>query len=410
MLDVLPVAAFRGLAGGMPILIGLYIGHRWGLATLGSYAFASSFAAVGLVVTDWGCARWLPRELALAAAGKGDHNAVHTANSLRLILAAAWIVLALAMSAAGLMTRDAALFSYEFAALYVIAVASTDGVSDLIVARRTWPIAWAVAAGLAVFGLAGAGLNRLAGTAQAIVAAYVFGKLVEALVLIGPRLRLLRISGRHLFRTAGALWPFSIQAILGIVYARLAIFVVQQQRPASDVGLVGAAAALQGVVMLFPSSVALLSFPMLATFAVTERTAAMLRLVIRAVVGSAVGVTIGIVVLASIRTRVASALHVPGPYIPFVLAFLCIAYLTIGTTMAGVSLQAVGGERLAAKLSFVTLALSITYQFVLIRRYGVWGVLYGTTAAELTSLAIFSVAAIRVAKKKFAPRQRGAEN
>jgi O-antigen/teichoic acid export membrane protein len=353
-------------------------------------------------VTDWGCARWLPRELALVAAGKGDHDAVHTANSLRLMIAAGWILLTFAMSAAGMMTRDAALFSSEFAALYLIAVASTDGVSDLIVARRTWPIAWAVAAGLAVFAVTAFVLDRMVGNAQAIVAAYVTGKTAEAVLLIGPRFRLLRFSTRHLFRTAGALWPFSLQAILGIVYARLSIFVVQQQRPASDVGLVGAAAALQGVVMLFPSSIALLSFPMLATFAAGDRTAAMLRLVVRAILGSAIGVTIGIVVLASIRTRIVSALHVPTAYIPFILAFLCITYLTIGTTMAGVSLQAIGGERLAANLSFVTLALSIAYQFVLIRRYGVWGVLYGTGAAELTSLVIFSVAAIRSAKRRFA--------
>jgi len=205
MLDVLPVAGFRGLAGGMPILIGLYVGHRWGLATLGAYAFASSFAAVGLVVTDWGCARWLPRELALVAAGKGHHDAVHTANSLRLMIAAAWILLTFAMSAACMMTRDAALFSGEFAVLYLIAVASTDGVSDLIVARRTWPIAWAVAAGLAVFAVAAFVLNRMAGTAHAIVAAYVMGKAAEALLLIGPRFRLLRFfTARPCSESTGA--------------------------------------------------------------------------------------------------------------------------------------------------------------------------------------------------------------
>src|SRR2546423_1553993 len=92
-LHVFPVVGFRGLAGGMPILIGLYIAHRWGLASLGAYTFASSFVAVGLMITDWGCTRWLPRELALVRMTPGTRaTAAATANGLRLMISAAFLI------------------------------------------------------------------------------------------------------------------------------------------------------------------------------------------------------------------------------------------------------------------------------------------------------------------------------
>src|SRR5438105_2195361 len=129
---VLPLVAFRGVAGGVPVLIGLYIGHRWGLVPLGSYAFASAFAAVGLVVTDWGCARWLPRELVWQRSGH-DATAIYAANALRLTIAGAYLSLTALLWVFGAMAADSALYAAELGVLYFVAVSSTNGVSDRIV-------------------------------------------------------------------------------------------------------------------------------------------------------------------------------------------------------------------------------------------------------------------------------------
>ena len=409
MFDVLPIVAYRGFAGGVPVLMGLYIGHRWGLVSFGAYTFASSFAAVGLIVTDWGCTRWLPRELALASIGSGDERAAHAANAVRLIFASLYVLLTFGMTAAGLMNHEAAVYAFEFAILYVVAIVSTDGMSDLIVARQTWRIGWALFIGLAVFGVGAGMASTVFATPFAFVAAYVVGKIVEAVMLIAGRTHLLRVSGRHLWRMTAILGPFAVQAVLAIIYSRLAIFIIESQRPLSDVGIVGAATALQAVVLLLPVSMALLYFPALSTAAATAQGGEMRRIVGRAVGGSVIGVTIGLVVLGAVRYPVAALLHIPAVYVPFVMALISMTYLTIGTTMAGAVLQALGGERIAAKLSFLTLGLSIPVRFILIRWYGVWGVFDGALAAEVMTLVIFIFAAVQAARRTFIGLPRGAE-
>ncbi len=408
MLDVLPIVGFRGLAGGMPILIGLYIGHRWGLVPLGAYTFASSFAAVGLIVTDWGCTRWLPRELALAKVGSDDLRAAHASNSVRLIFASLYVLMTFAMTTAGLMKQEVATYAYELAILYGVAIISTDGMSDLIVARKTWRIASAMAIGLAVFFVGAFVADRFFATPYALVAAYIAGKIVEAAVLIAGRMSLLRFSSHHLWRMTVALGPFGVQAILAVIYSRVAIFIIENQRPLSDVGIVGAATALQGVVLLLPASMTLLHFPALSTAAAAQRLGEMLRIVRRSTAGSVVGVTVGLVVFASVRYQVANVLHIPLVYVPFVMALIAMSYLTIGTTMAGAVLQALGGEQLAAKLSFLTLGLSIPCRFIFIRYFGVWGVFHGALTSELATLVIFVFAAVRVARRTFVALRLGA--
>lgn len=393
MVAAFPVIAFRGLSGGLPILIGLFIGRTWGLQSLGSYSFASSFAAVGLVFADWGCMRWLPRELALCTHESSRAAILSQANAVRLVISAGYLALTVLLALTGNIDSASALYAYEFGALYVVIICSTNGLSARLADGEIRSIGWAVAAGLLTFIACGTAVVGAGGGPHHFLAAYIAGKIVEAAVLMGPRPSLLRVSPRGGLVIAKALAPFSLQAILGIIYSRLSIFVVQHERPLSDVGIVGAASALQNVLLLIPTSIALLYYPALTTAAARGDGGRLKRIIAGSGVASVAGVSAGLIVLVVLRKTICTALHVPQDHVTFVIAFVAIAYLTIGTTLAGVSLQAFGGERLAARLSFLTLTLALVYQYSFLRAAGLWGIVLAVFAAELTSLVVFGFAA-----------------
>jgi O-antigen/teichoic acid export membrane protein len=392
--EVIPVVAFRGLNGGMPILIGLYIGHRWGLAALGAYTFAASFVAVGLMCVDWGCTRWIPRELALARLQGDSAGATPTANTIRLVLAAAFLLVTAAGSQLGWIPQESARYAMLLAFLCPIAIFSANGVSDRIVSREVGAIGVAVAGGLAVFGAAAVLAATLAPGALGLIAAYIVGKTAEAVLLMKGRSYLFRMSARHFLVTALALWPFSIQAILGVVYSRLSVFIVEHFRHA-DLGLIGAASALQNVLLLFPVSIALLKYPVLTSAAATGQQHQFRRVLAMAVAASVAMVTAGMLFLFLLRGIIGRTLHIPPALMPFVLVYVAVAYLTIGTALSAVLLQAIGRERITARLSFVTLAVSITAQYAFIRAFGLWGIAAGVAAAEMLSVIIFATAAWR---------------
>ena len=100
----LHLAVYRASYGGMPILLGLYIAHQWGLRQLASYSVAQASLAVAIVVADWGSTRFLPRELS-----RRDSAAVAvTASStgVRLILASLCVAGGLAYGLMGGFGRD----------------------------------------------------------------------------------------------------------------------------------------------------------------------------------------------------------------------------------------------------------------------------------------------------------------
>jgi O-antigen/teichoic acid export membrane protein len=398
-LEVLPLVAFRGLNGGMPLLLGLYIGHRWGLAELGAYTLASSFVAVGLMVVDWGCTRWLPRELALARVQEGSGSGVATANTLRLILAAVFLLLTGALSAAGRIPAESARFAIELGILYPVSIFSVNGVSDRVVSREIAGIGGAVASGLTIFA-AGAWCAVGVGFGpHLLVLAYVTGKVVEAVFLMSGRARLFHFVPRHVLAMGIALWPFSVQAILGILYARLSVFIVEHFRPA-DLGLVGVATALQGIFLLLPVSIGLLKYPVFTTAAVKGDRQQIRTALVTALTMSMAGVAAGVAALFAGRHVISRALQVAPSSMLFVIAFASIAALTAGTAMSGLLLQALGREHTTARLSFITLAASLVSQFTFVRWLGLWGVAAGIATAELVSLAIFGTAAFRAFREK----------
>ena len=400
--EVLPVVAFRGLNGGMPILIGLYIGHRWGLGALGAYTFAASFVAVGLMCVDWGCTRWIPRELALARLHGDLAGETPTANTIRLVLAAAFLFLTIGGSGAGWIPAESARYAVALSFLCPIAIFSANGVSDRIVTREVGAIGAAVAAGLVVFA-AGAWIAASLQTGPiGLIVAYLIGKVLEAVLLMTGRGHLFRFSLRRFLVTAAALWPFSMQAILGVIYSRLSVFIVQHFRHA-DLGLIGAATALQNVLLLVPVSIALLEYPVLTAAAATAQEGKFRRVLIVSAAASFAAVTAAMVFVILVRHIVGAALHIPPDLLPFVMAYVAVAYLTIGTALSSVLLQAIGRERITARLSVVTLVLSVTAQYGFIRAFGRWGVVEGVATAEALSVILFTTVAWHAVRSLHTP-------
>jgi O-antigen/teichoic acid export membrane protein len=394
-LHVFPIVAFRGLAGGMPILIGLYIAHRWGLASLGAYTFASSYVAVGLMITDWGCTRWLPRELALVRMTAGaPATAASTANALRLMIAAAFLLFTGVLAAAHLLPADSTRFALELGLLCPITIYSMNGVSDRIVTREIGGIAAAVFTGLALFAMLAFAGNSFAPGPDAIILAYVIGRAAEAAIMMHGRADLYPIALRHLLPTAAALWPFSIQAILAVIYSRLSVFMIEHFRR-QDLGLVGAASALQNILLLFPVSIALLNYPPMTTAAANGERRRLHAVLLVSAASSVAALAVAAGVLFAARRLVAATLHIPLQAMPLVLAYAGIAFITVATTLAGVVLQAMRHEKLTARLSFLTVAFALVYQYILIRSFGLWGLVGALAAAEATSAAIFGIVAFR---------------
>lgn len=398
-LHVLPIVAFRGLAGGMPILIGLYIAHRWGLASLGAYTLASSYVAIGLLITDWGCTRWLPRELALVRMTPGSPaTAAATANALRLTITAAYLLVTLLLAVAHWMPADSMRFAIELALLLPITIYSINGVSDRVVKREIGGIASAVVLGLVLFALLAFAGESLVSGPDAIILAYVIGRAAEAVVMMRGRRDLYPVSFRHLIPIAAALWPFSIQAILGGTYSRLSVFMIEHFRH-QDLGLVGAASALQNVLLLFPVSIALLNYPAMTRAAASGDRQRLRTVLFTSSAMSFAAVTLAAGALYIARDRVAAILHIPEQWMLLVITYAAIAYITSATILAGVLLQAMRQEKVMARLSFVIVGFALIYQYTLIRWFGMWGLVGAIAAAEATSAVILGVAAFRAMRR-----------
>jgi O-antigen/teichoic acid export membrane protein len=378
----------------MPILLGLLIANRWGLEQLAAFTVANAAIAVALIAADWGATRALPRNLAtLPPAGAAELLA--SANAFRLLLVAALLVLGAAAVATRQVAADVAGYAAILFPLCLLNAITTNGVSERVVTGETQAILPAVLAGLATFA-AGAGLVVIAGLGPRwLVAAYVAGKAVESLLIAAGRWWVLHVSGGSMRSTAAALWPFSLQAILGVIYARLSVFTVERMATRVELGVFSVAMALYAALLLVPSSIALVQFPELTRRVQRNDRAAARRLVVRYAIISAGGVAVGVLLLTALSRPIGAVLKVPRSYLGFVIAFAAIAFLSIFSTMAGFFMQAMGRETLAARLSVVTLFLALLYQIAALAWIGLWGIVAAVAAAELTTVAIFGAALMR---------------
>ncbi len=389
--DAIPLIAFRAAAGGTPLLIGLFIAGRWGLEDLAAFTVAYAMIAVATVVVDWGATRALPRNLATLPPAPAAHF-LASSTSLRLLLAAAVLAAGSLAALAGWLDPQVARFLAVLFPLCPAMVITTNAISERVVSAAVRPIGTAVAAGVGVFAALGGTSLALGLGPLWFVAAYVAGKLVEAVVLAAGRWWVMSLAATGLPATAALLWPFGAQMILGVIYSRLAVFTVERFTTRAELGVFSVAVALHGALLLVPTSLALLHFPDL-----TRRTRAgdapgVRRLLVRYTIVSGLGVFLGVATLALLMTPVSELLQVPRSLAPLVVAFAALAALTIFSTMAGFLLQARGLESIAARWSVVTLLLGLLYQVAALSAFGLWGIVLGAAAGELTTILIFGAA------------------
>ena len=394
LIAAVPVIAYRAAAGGMPILLGLFIAHRWGVTEVAPFAVANAIVAVALVVADWGATRALPRNLAMLA-GDAGARFLASANAFRLLISAAMVVLAAVLAAAGVIQRDVAIYLAILFPLCVLSLVSTNALSERIVVRDTRRVGIAVGSGLSAFALLAALAVRAHEGPRWFVAAYVAGKLVESLVMSTGRWWVLAVQSHELRATAASLWPFGAQMILGVIYSRLSVFTVEHMASRTELGVFSVAAALQSALLLIPTSLALIYFPEMTRLANDAR--GVRTILVRYTIISATGVTCGLTALGVFASRVTAVLKVPRAFTPFVVAFAALALLSIFSTIAGFLMQARGQEHRAARLSIVTLGLALVYQLTALHWWGLPGIIAAVAAAELTTVAVFGAALRRAA-------------
>lgn len=387
----MPLISFRASAGGVPIAIGLFIAHRWGRRELAAFTIAHATVTIVSAVTDWGATRALPRNLATLGAAGAPFLAA--GNVLRLGFVVAALAVLAVLAATGAIGADAVRYLMLLVPLCPLSIVTTNALSERVVSGATRPIATAVAAGLASFAVLTAAALALHAGAPAIAGAYVAGKAVEAVLLASGRWWVLSLATAGVASAAAALWPFAAQMILGVVYSRLAVFTVERVTTREELGVFSVALALQNALLLLPASLALMQFPELSRRSQAGDTVAVRRLLVRYTIVAALGVLSGALLLVAVAGRIAAALDVPRAMMPFVVAFAALAFPSSLSVVAGFLLQARGEERLVSRLSVLTLALALAYQWTALRAFGLWGIVPAVGAGEVSTIAVLALGA-----------------
>ncbi len=387
----LPLIAYRGIGGGMPILLGLFIAHRWGLGELAAYTVANAAITIAQLAVDWGAQRALPRNLAMLAP-EGAARMLASVNAFRLLLVTVLFGGGAIAIATGYVDRGVTVYLTLLFPLCVLFLVTGNAVGERVVAGETRAISWAVAAGLIVFAIGGGIILTLQLGPRWFIAAYVAGKCVEAIGIVIGRWWVIAVRTDEVLSAAVAFWPFAAQAILGVIYSRLAIFTVERMLPRAELGVFSFAVALQGALMLVPVSLALIYFPEL-----TRRTTAgdfpeVRRIVLRYTIISCTGIVMGVGVLASVMGPMGAMFKLPPGGAAFVVAFAAVSLLSVFSTMAGFRVQAGGRESIAARLSVVTLVCAAIFQITALKALGLWGIVVAAIAAELTTIVLFGFA------------------
>lgn len=395
LLRALPMIALRGSAGGMPVVVGLLIAARWGLRPVGAFTVASAAVTVTVAVSDWGAIRALPRNLVVFAGGAGERFVART-NAVRGVLGVIAVLLLAMISVVAAVPREVAVDYALLLPLVPLSLLANNAVSARVVSGETAGLGGAAVAGAGTFALLAAACWMLDLGPHAMVGAGVVGKVAETSWLASGRWWVAKIRPDAMVATFAVLLPFGAQILLGVIYSRLSVFTLERLETPTSLGVFAVATALQSILLLVPTSLALMHFPELTRLASRGEVKAIRGGLLRYVAAATVGVGGGLVLLGVFVEPIADAFHVPRPLAPFLVVFSGLAYLGVFSTMCGFLLQAWGQESRAARLSLATLLLALAYQVAAVTMWGLWGVVVAVTAAEITSVLIFGLAIRRV--------------
>lgn len=373
----------------MPILIGLFIGYRWGLPHLGAFTVASASLTVALVITDWGATRALPRNLATLTP-EAAIEFLASGNTFRLLLFAGAIAIGAVMMQCGVWNAEVKQYVVILIPVCVATMLATNALSERIVAGETVGIGWAVAVGVIVFASLAAVAIALQLGPRAFVAAYVCGKIAEAAVMARGRWWVAVVGRTSVAATAAILWPFGMHMILAALYSRLAVFTVERMTNPTDLGVFSVAVALNSAMLLVPTSVALFEFPAITRAMQRGDVPRVRRTVAVYSLLSVATVLFGIGGLWLFAGRIGRALRVPSHHEQFLVAYASVALVTIFSSMAVLLMQARGQERPAAWIAAAILVVGAIYQVISLKLFGLWGIVLGVAAGEITTVLAFS--------------------
>jgi O-antigen/teichoic acid export membrane protein len=405
LLDLLPLATYRALNGGVPLLLGLYIGSRWGIAELGGFTVAIAFLAVVNVIADWGCTRFVPREM---AQNGGWTPQVASATGVRFVIAVVMIGAGALYGLAGGFDRDVLGYLLLLAPVALSSIIATNGVSAHVVDGDMQAVSRSVLAGLVPLGAAVALTNAFPLRVRTLVIGYVLGKLAEAAGLVWRRWRLLRVSFVHGRAVFVSLIPFSIYAVFGTIYSRLPIFALERWSTRTELGVVAAATTIMNVFLLLPTSMTLLAYPRLAAAGRDGDVQRIKAIVKRYAAGSVTVYATGLAVLWLARELVARLLHIPPPDSTFVVFWVAAGCLTVGNAMGGAVLQAASAENLAARIATAGVTFAVIAQALAVSRFGMRGALAALIVCEGGALLAY-VFAVTHAMRRMHPPAHAAE-
>lgn len=387
----------------MPVLLGLYISYQWGLSSLAAFTVAAAALAVGIVVADWGSSRFLPRELSRRDSAAAAVTA--TSTGVRVVLASAVTGFALAFALTGGLERDVLPFLFLLAPVVFSSVAATNAVSARVVDGDLRGLYTAVAAGAVPVAAAALVVGRSPSGAIMLVAAYAAGKWLETFFLTRGRWSVQRISFHHAGPVFLMMLPFGLSAIMGTVYSRLPILVLEGWGTRSELGVVAVSTALQNVLLLVPTASALLIYPRL-TAAVTQADRSAFRASLRQYFYSSSTIVVcGLLVLWLVREPLCSLLDVPPASSTFLVLYVSMAFISTINAMGGAVLQACGEENRAAWLGAAVLILAVPLQVFAVRQWGMWGALSAVAVSETSACVFFSTSAWRASVRAIASGQ-----
>lgn len=395
----LPLAVYRAFNGGMPVLVGLFIGSRWGLRTLGAYTVASAFLAVAVVVADWGSSRLLPREMA-----RRDAEAaaiVRTSTAVRIILTLIALATGLLYAVIGNVDADVLPYLLVLAPVAFAAIVATNAVSARIVDDDLRGLTGAVAAGLIPITFAAIAWSSASYGALAVVGAYALGKWIETALLARGRWSLQRASFTGAAKVFALMLPFGASAIMGTLYSRFPVLVLERWSTREELGIVSAATALQNVMLLVPTAAALFIYPRLTVAAMKRDRSAVAETLRAYLVVCLLVYGGGLTALWLALARVTGVLDVPPAAAEFVFLYVAVGFITTINAMAAAVLQAIGAERRAAVIGLLVILVALPLQIASVRRWGMSGALAAVTMSEIAAMLLLFTTAWRLGRVVF---------
>ncbi len=388
----LPLFLHKAAAGGLPFILAPILGKLIGVHAIGSFIAVYSILMLAVLLADFGCTRFLTRELAITGPGSEKPTLLlRRANAVRL-----W-----SFCLVSVLTTAAVSFSPYDASIKAPAILSLLGVpaflfansaySFLLVSNRTVRLGVAAATGLLVT-VAGA----LACTffpshwLLLLVVAIILGKGVEAFILLAGG-----VSSGFQFRGAlelvGFLRPFAIQSYLSLGYARGVMLIFGMMLAMKDLGAIGVGQSLASIGIAFAVTSGSRRYPAIAIACKSNDQVALRQEIRRHFLGSGVVVTGYMVACACLAPYILPALFgIDGDDPVLIVRIVLIAgALSTLTSFHGILYYARRQEGLLVKLSFVTMPVELLVSTALVWKHSLIGASLALVLSELITIAVF---------------------